>query len=382
MATPPDERQALLVAGMHRSGTSAVALAFARLGWSLGADQLETQAEINRDGFGENRGLVAFNEKLLSHFGRHWFQLFELPEGWLDSGDARPFLAEAAALLDDQFDGDQRILLKDPRLCLTLPLWLRVLDDQGFHSRIILQLRDPQAVAASLEKRDSLPAEAGLLLWLHYILSAEHASRDRQRAWLSYEALLERGAAALELFGDVEIPANLDCGIDPSLAHFKPGGAGQHSPLANLCEQVLRDALAGHAPALDPERWLDELDFRSLFNALGGAVTRRSADAVRIGEQHSQALAVIAEKDEALERSAAYAKQCEDVVAEKDAEIAEATRYARECEAVVAEKDGEIAEASRYATECEAAVKDTHSELVAIKQQPIYRLLKALRVLK
>ena len=392
MATHPDTPRALLIVGMHRSGTSAAALTLARMGWSLGADLLETQADITRDGFGENRGVVALNEKLLAYFGSAWFELFDWPVGWEQEAEAGDFLKEALTLVAEQFPGEQRILLKDPRLCLTLPFWMRVFEEAGFATRIILQWRHPQAVAQSLKSRDSLPIPAGLLLWLHYTLAAERWSRGVERAWLRYEDLLEHGARALALFDDLIIPGSLDKGIDRALAHQKIVSFEQHSPLTASCESLMRAIHSAETPVRSLWYGMEETDLASLFNVFASSVTSLAAKAVSVGEQHSLALTVISEKDRAIDQVKAYAQQCEAVVVGKDAEIAEVTRFARECEAVVAEKDAEIAEVTRFVRECEEAIKFKESEIAeanaradrleAMRGQLLYRLLRKLRLLR
>ena len=388
-----------MIVGMHRSGTSAAALALARMGWSLGADLLETQADINRDGFGENRRLVALNEKLLDHFGTAWFELFDWPADWEKTAEAGDFLKEAKIIFTEQFQGEQQILLKDPRLCLTLPFWMQALKEAGFAVRVILQWRHPQAVAQSLKSRDSLPIPAGLLLWLHYTLAAERWSRGVERAWLRYEDLLEHGARSLALFDDVIVPESLDLGIDRDLENQKAASFGQHNLLMVSCEALMQAIPMAEAPVKTPWDGMGEVDLTSLFNAFASSVTGLAAQAVSVGEQHSQALTVIAEKDQAIDQVNAYVQQCEAVVAEKDTEIAEVTRFARECEAVVVEKDTEIAEAIRFARECEEAVKLKDMEILSknveiadatarvdqletLRQQWLYRLLRKLRLLR
>ena len=153
------------------------------------------------------------------------------------------------------------------------------------------------------------------------------------------------------------------------------------------------------APVKTPWDGMEEVDLTSLFNAFASSVTGLAAEAVSVGEHHSQALTVIAEKDQAIDQVNAYAQQCEAVVAKKDTEIAEATRFARECEAVVAEKDTEIAEATRFARECEEAVKLKDMEILSknieiadatarvdqletLRRQWLYRLLRKLRLLR
>jgi peptidoglycan hydrolase CwlO-like protein len=116
---------------------------------------------------------------------------------------------------------------------------------------------------------------------------------------------------------------------------------------------------------------MEVADLASVFNAFASSVTSLAAEVVSVGEQHSMALAVISEKDQAIEQVTAYARHCEAAVAGKDAEIAEALSYAGKCEEAIRSKDSEIAEA-----------KALLDELEALRAQFLLRLLRKLRLLK
>ena len=395
MATDPElTRQAMLVVGMHRSGTSALALALQRMGWSPGRDVLPRQAAINPQGFGENRALVEFNDSLLAQFGQRWYHLAQMPAGWLDSAAGAEAVAGARRLLAEQYADQPRILLKDPRLCLLLPLWRRALEESGIAARTVLMVRQVAAVAASLQRRDSLPPAVGVALWWHYLRQAELHSRDGERALLRYEDLLNRGDTALRLFPDLELPADFDSGVDPALNH-----SALHDPADAASEQLLAALQAGLpvAELLTGEQ--PELAPAALLPAALDALLERAAAAVDIGEQHAQALAVIADKDVEIAEASQYASDCEAVVASKDEEIAEVSRYASHCEQVVAQKDQEVAAASARAAECERAVAECEraiseweravaekdaaiQHLEQLRDQRLHRLLRKLRLLR
>jgi hypothetical protein len=380
MATHPERskgRQALLVVGMHRSGTSAVALALSRSGWALGRDLLGEQAEVNRDGFGENAAVVRFNEALLSRFGRNWYQLLMLPGEWLASPEAESLVDEAATLLEQQFGDAQTFLMKDPRLCLTLPIWRRALEQVGVRCRVILQWRHPESVARSLLQRDRIPHDAACLLWAHYMLAAESASRDMERAPLRYEDVLREGATALRLFPDLATVADAESVIDPELGHHRADSFSESTAVTILCERILA-ALEN----LEHEESLRKLDGivmelsasplgaepLAFVNSLLRAVVTQAGETVQIGEDHRHALSVIAAKDKEIEEASRYADQCEQTIAEKDGEVSQAIRYAEECAAAVRSKESEIDEIRRYAEACEAAVQGKDAEITEIRR--------------
>ena len=358
MQMHPEEgqRQALLVLGMHRSGTSALALALERLGWNPGQELLDSQAGINERGFGENRAVVELNEKLLSHFSRQWYQLSPLPTGWDEGDEALGWGEEAAAIIDRQFGGANRILLKDPRLCLTLPVWLRALESSGFQVRVVLQLRHPENVARSLQRRDRLPLQVGYLLWLDYYLQAERYSRNCERTVMRYEELLQSGAQALRLFPDMEVPGDLDTGLDPALCHHSSLEFTEPGAITRLCEntlEALQNLQQSDSPPLEISgiaEILAELGgdaVAELLDQVLGSMVEHSAEAVAVGSDHSYALSVIADKDREIQQVTDYARQCEEVVRSKD-----------------------------------AAILERDIELQQIRSHPLYRLLRKLRLLR
>ena len=56
---------------------------------------------------------------------------------------------------------------------------------------VVIVLRSPRAVAASLYARDGLPCNHGWFLWLRHMLEAERSSRGVRRTVVSYEQLLQ-----------------------------------------------------------------------------------------------------------------------------------------------------------------------------------------------
>ena len=196
MSDTQSKRRAILVLGMHRSGTSAATRVVNLLGARLG-DQLMPPAENNNEtGFWEHEGVVRIDNALLTALGREWHDLRPLPEGWVQGDAAKAARAALVETLGEQFHGEALWAVKDPRMCLLLPLWLDVLRELDVEPCILLVVRHPAEVAQSLQTRDGLPLPQSLWLWLRYTVAAEYATRGLPRAVVSYPSLLEdwRGA--------------------------------------------------------------------------------------------------------------------------------------------------------------------------------------------
>ncbi|WP_374601289.1 hypothetical protein [Arenimonas sp.] len=194
MNAPP---RAVIVLGMHRAGTSALAGALAALGLPLGRRLVPAEAD-NPAGYFENADAVQVQERLLLALGRGWDDLRPLPEGWLDSEPARAAEDELAAWIAADFDGQALWAFKDPRTCRLLPLWRRLLARQGIEPAFVLSLRAPDEVARSLQARDGLPAWYARLLWAQHLVLAERDSRGAIRAAVAFTDLLEAPAPTLE----------------------------------------------------------------------------------------------------------------------------------------------------------------------------------------
>jgi len=187
---------ALLVLGMHRSGTSAVTGALARLGLHLG-ESLVPAAADNPGGYFEHSDVVALHENLFAALGRSWDDVREMPAGWEQGPEAK---ATSDAIRRDilpSLRSQRPWAVKDPRMCRTLPLWTRVLAEDGVVPVGLLVIRHPDEVAGSLAARDGIPATQARLLWLRHVLESVRASADMPRAVIGYPQLLSDPDATL-----------------------------------------------------------------------------------------------------------------------------------------------------------------------------------------
>jgi hypothetical protein len=190
------DRQAVLILGMHRSGTSAVAGAVNLLGVAPPARLLPPAAD-NPTGFWESPTIIGVNDRILRAAGNAWYDCLDFDHRCLtaEAHVAAETLIMASVMAE--FGSNGVLLVKDPRLCLLLDLWLPALRSMQITTASLLVLRHPCEVMASVAQRDALPAAFTAALWLRHVLAAEHASRGSPRHILPYETLLRDWHGAL-----------------------------------------------------------------------------------------------------------------------------------------------------------------------------------------
>jgi hypothetical protein len=196
---PAPIRRVLLVLGMHRSGTSALAGMLCQQGFQAPHNPDAGDAN-NPTGYWEPRQLRAFHNSLLQNAQSSWEDPL-LPVLPWQPQHLEAALADLQQALDADFamaDPQAVALIKDPRQCRLLPLWNAMFEQRPFQVAVVLAVRQPEAVAASLVSRDQLPLDRALLLWLSHTLEAERATRQLPRLVLSYEHLLQDPAAAVQ----------------------------------------------------------------------------------------------------------------------------------------------------------------------------------------
>ena len=199
---------ALLVLGMHRSGTSAVTGALRLFGAELGTDLMAPGAD-NPKGFWEHAGVVAIHDRLLAALDRAWNDPRALPAGWQRADAAVAAAAELEDLLRAEFHAAPLWAVKDPRLCRLLPLWRPVLESMQVRPAAVFVMRQPREVAASLAKRNDWPMGLSRLLWIQHLLDAEEATRGIARNVLPYSRLLEDAEGALTaMFDHLGVPVS------------------------------------------------------------------------------------------------------------------------------------------------------------------------------
>lgn len=197
-------RHGVIVLGMHRSGTSMLSgLLVDGCGYHVGGPLIKAgpanpkgffellPAVLQNDAFmekqrvGWNYGVAKYdNEKARKQYqhGKVLFKRGQKALRFLNNEKSVPYLQ------------------KDPRMCLTLPTWLPLLDKEP---AVLFTYRHPLEVAMSLKKRETnFGLEHALRLWSIYNMRAIQNSQNLCRVLTSNNAVLRNPRFEVQRISD------------------------------------------------------------------------------------------------------------------------------------------------------------------------------------
>jgi O-antigen biosynthesis protein len=184
----------VFILGMHRSGTSALSGALEPLGLTVGKSVMPPHAgQGNPKGFYENLPLTKLHDKFLKSIGSSWAEPKPVNQERWEGRRARRFREKLLQLLIEEFGGD-RPLIKDPRMCRLMPLWIPLIQEYFPRAGFVLPIRHPVEVAHSLRQRDQLTLDEGLKLWVVHVLEGERNTRGFPRQFTTYDQLVQSPA--------------------------------------------------------------------------------------------------------------------------------------------------------------------------------------------
>jgi hypothetical protein len=273
-------RVAILVLGMHRSGTSALTWLLGRLGAALPSDAIAPSGD-NARGYWESQALVKADDQLLRVVRSSWFDPRPLDFSRLSEDGLRSRKNRIREAIESAWGNAPLLAIKDPRQCRCVPIIADVLAEMRIEPRALLMLRRPAEIARSLASRDGTTPAYAHLLWLRHMIDAERATRGMPRAVVDYDGMLDdwrdsvariaplagRDGWQADEAGAAEIAAFLD----PTLRHHQSVTADLDEPLAGIVSEVdaalraliaqddaaTRERLDRAYAALDGKPWLE-----------------------------------------------------------------------------------------------------------------------------
>jgi hypothetical protein len=192
----------VLVLGMHRSGTSAMACALQTMGVNFGDHLAPPKADVNAKGFYEDIDLRSFNDRLDEALGATIYGASIFTPEQLQALCASPLFDEAVTLLRAKIGSDPLFGFKEPKMVRLLPFWSEVFKRLGVSVSYLIALRNPKSVADSLAKRDQILPAYAYLMWLTHTMEALRHSQGHRRVLVDFDALMDEPARHLRLIAD------------------------------------------------------------------------------------------------------------------------------------------------------------------------------------
>ncbi|MEM6794456.1 MAG: hypothetical protein AAF725_10780, partial [Acidobacteriota bacterium] len=162
-----ERSRGIIVLGMHRAGTSTITSVLANLGFELPGEPIPAGWD-NPKGYWEPREVVETHDAFLHAIHRSWSDPRPLHPRHFEGSAAKTAVESLRRFAEQAVLPCSQWVLKDPRMCRLLPLWRPLLEAERVDLHVLLIIRSPLAVAASLQKRDGFSTEKSLLLWLRH----------------------------------------------------------------------------------------------------------------------------------------------------------------------------------------------------------------------
>jgi hypothetical protein len=241
---------------------------------------MAARAADNPTGDFEAASVVDLNRSLLRETGCGWESCRSFDPRTL--GHVAQFGASCGCqrVLREEFECASAFVMKDPRLALTLPVWLPALREAGANVSVLIVVRHPAEVVRSMSQHDRLPEAVTAPLWLHHMLEAERVTRSLPRAVILYEDLLRDWRWCMAWAGRCagiswptrinDVLPHIDSFVTPSLRHHVVSEA-----TATVGPPPLRDLISTAWLAL--RRLRDDVGSRSAQEALDDVRSRFAA---------------------------------------------------------------------------------------------------------
>ncbi len=268
-----ETKRLIVVLGMHRSGSSAIAKSLEVLGVDLGKHLMPAD-ENNEKGYFEDIGINRLNTEILQNIGCDWYSLAPFKNDVFEGERISSLRQKASEIIEDKLQDTNLLGIKDPRLCKLLPFWKNVFDDLELQVSYVICLRNCESIAASLFSRDGIPRVKSLYLWLTHMLPVFQNTKNCQRITIDYDDLiLEPRRVLTTIAQQLGLESQIDQDeldrfandfIDQTLWHHRQNKSGPDEPTPSLVERL--NELLGKVSR--NTELLDSNDFQIEINAI------------------------------------------------------------------------------------------------------------------
>jgi len=190
-----------------------------RAGAAIGEDLVGANSSNPRGHWEDVEGL-RINDRILHESGGSW----KRPPATIRTGILSKFLMRRFLWRNTRCGAPT--VWKDPRTVLTLPVWRPLLRRPIY----IGAFRRAESVAASLEKRGDLSADAGLVLWLEYNRRILAFAEEEPVVMINFDGGPEQLTAKVnQIAVAAGLPGTEESSFDPALRR-SDRGSGASTP--------------------------------------------------------------------------------------------------------------------------------------------------------
>ena len=227
MSSGADNRLGVVVLGMGRSGTSAIAGMLVRAGFFAGDDDDVLPADAdNERGHHENLGVLNQNEEIILALGGYWYLPPDADAQRAEAPRVQPILLGQLQRMVQAADG-RPLVVKDPRIGVMMPIWQAIIED-SLHP--VLVTRHPLDVARSLQRREGTPILNGLAIWETFMTFMLGYLQSWTVTVIPYDYVLENPDSAVPLVAGLAahidsararhvVPAEAPAALESALRH-------------------------------------------------------------------------------------------------------------------------------------------------------------------
>ena len=184
-------KNAYIILGMQRSGTSATTKVLPIFGINLGDNMLPSNF-LNPKGFWEDNSVLSIDEKLLEINKSRWDFIEYGLNPDVNSSIIAPLFSEAVSLVENRLGENNGVWgVKEPRMGNLLGFWKQVFAACNCEMNFIITIRNPISVAESMHAGFGIPHEKSYLLWLRHVVSTIYETRNFNRLIIDYDLLME-----------------------------------------------------------------------------------------------------------------------------------------------------------------------------------------------
>lgn len=231
-------KECIVVLGMHRSGTSVLTGLVSILGGYVGTDLMPSTKD-NPKGYFENNKIYRLNEKILEENNATWDDYLFTIES-ISPEIFNSYVLSAKTIIRSELKFVNKILVKDPRMCILFPIWERAFKELNIKLKLIFAYRSPMEVALSMHKRDHFSIEKGLMLWSHFFFQAELLSRSHKRLVIEYSRDFDDLTELLEKIGMFIGLKVTDTSLAQANKFYSPHLKHHQVPLGNISDEIPR----------------------------------------------------------------------------------------------------------------------------------------------